>query len=140
MEPQISLDHIALAVPGLESALEALQKVFLTGGTPPEVVPGEKVRLSFLEVGGTRIEVLEPTSPESPVSRFLAGGGKGVHHLSFRVAGPDLESWCRDLLARGVPVLGGAPRPGAAGQQVIFIHPRATAGVLVEFNQGQEGR
>jgi len=137
--PRISLDHIALAVPRLEPALEALKRVFLAEASPPEEVSGEKVRLSFITVGGTRIEVLEGTSPESPVSRFLAGGGKGVHHLSFRLEGLDLAAWCRELVAGGVPVLGGGPRPGAAGQEVIFLHPRATAGVLVEFNQGKAG-
>jgi len=137
--PRLSLDHIALAVPQLEPALEALKKVFRAEASPPEEVAGEKVRLSFLSVGGTRIEVLEGTSPESPVSRFLAGGGKGVHHLSFRLEGIDLAAWCRELAAAGVPVLGGGPRPGAAGQEVIFLHPKATGGVLIEFNQGKAG-
>jgi len=135
---RITLDHIAIAVPRLEEAMGAWERVFPASASPPEEVPTEKVRLSFLKIGWTSIELLSATAPDSPVARFLEGGRSGVHHLSFRVEGMDLREWCEELKRRGVEVLGKGPRPGAEGRQVFFIHPRFTAGLLVEFSQRPE--
>jgi methylmalonyl-CoA/ethylmalonyl-CoA epimerase len=136
--PRISLDHIAIAVPSLEEALEAFRRLLPAAATPPEEVPSEQVRLSLLSVGGARIEVLEPTSKESPVGRFLSGGRRGVHHLSFRIDGVEIDEWFEELKRRGVEVLGAGPTPGGAGARVFFVHPRSTGGVLIEFSQAGE--
>jgi methylmalonyl-CoA/ethylmalonyl-CoA epimerase len=138
--PRLTLDHVALAVPHLEEALASLGRVFPGLPAPVEEVAGEKVRLSFLQVGATRLEVLEGTAPESPIRRFLEKGGKGVHHLSFRLEGMDLGEYCDELRRRGVEILGDGPRPGASGTRVLFLHPRSTAGVLVEVSQAWEER
>jgi methylmalonyl-CoA/ethylmalonyl-CoA epimerase len=136
--PRISLDHIAIAVPRLPEALAALEKVFGEAGSPPEEVASEKVRISFLSLGGARLEVLEATDPESPISRFVEGKRGGVHHLSFRLRGMAIEEFWQLLRSRGVELLGSGPHPGGAGASVFFVHPRSTAGVLVEFSQRPE--
>jgi methylmalonyl-CoA/ethylmalonyl-CoA epimerase len=138
MPARVRLEHIAIAVPRLEDALAALARVLPAPAGPPEEVPTEKVRVAMLDVGGAHLELVEGTSPESPVSRFLASGKSGVHHLSFVLEGVGLAEWCEELERRGVEVLG-RPRPGVGGRQVVFVHPRSTAGILVEFSEAPGG-
>ncbi|MGP8071870.1 MAG: methylmalonyl-CoA epimerase [Thermoplasmata archaeon] len=128
------LDHVGIAVPNLAEALEHWRP--LVGGPefPPELVPSNRVRVAFLHVGGTHVELLEPIDDASPVARFLASRGPGVHHLAFRVAKVDLA--LEEVRARGGRTVDTTGRPGARGRRVGFAHPSAFGGVLVEFVEG----
>jgi methylmalonyl-CoA/ethylmalonyl-CoA epimerase len=95
-------------------------------------VPTEKVRTAFLPVGESHLELLEPTDPTSVIARFLETR-KGIHHLCVEV--DDIEAALAELKRRGVALLDDAPRPGAGGCRVAFIHPRAAGGVLLELKQ-----
>jgi len=101
---------------------------------PAEDVPSNRVRVVFLSVGGAHVELLEPTDPESPVAKFLAARGEGVHHLAFRV--PSVDRALAEVVARGGRVVDRTARPGARGRRVGFAHPSAYGGVLVEFVEG----
>jgi methylmalonyl-CoA/ethylmalonyl-CoA epimerase len=96
-------------------------------------VPTEKVRAAFLPVGASRLELLEPTDPSSPIARFLEKRS-GLHHVCVVVE--DLEAALAELKAKGVALIDERPRPGAGGSRVAFVHPRAAAGVLLELKEG----
>ncbi len=130
---QRPLDHVAIAVASIEEALPVYE--LLTGGvgSPRERVESQGVDVVFVGTGVGRIELIEPTSPDSPVGRFLAKRGPGLHHLAYRV--PDLEAELARLSAAGVRLIDERPRPGAHGRLVAFIHPGSTGGVLIELVQ-----
>jgi len=128
------INHIGIAVKNIEASVpfyrDALGMVF--EGT--EEVAEQKVRVAFLAVGESRIELLEPTSPESPVAKFLEKNGEGIHHIAYEVA--DLEAALAALKAEGVRLIDETPRNGAHGTRIAFLHPKATGGVLTELCQG----
>ncbi len=125
------INHIGLAVKNIEASLpfyrDALGMVF--EGT--EEVAEQKVRVAFLAIGESRIELLEPTSDDSPVAKFLDKNGEGVHHLAYEVE--DLEKALADLKAQGVRLIDELPRKGAHGTSIAFLHPKSTGGVLTEL-------
>jgi methylmalonyl-CoA/ethylmalonyl-CoA epimerase len=123
--------HIAVAVPQLKQALESVEKVL--GVTPGHIeeVPDQKVRLQFVEIGGVRFEFLEPTTTDSPISRFIEKRGGGIHHLALYVT--DLDSKLKALKEKGIPLIDEVPRIGAEGCRIAFLHPKAMAGILVEL-------
>jgi methylmalonyl-CoA epimerase len=128
------LDHVGIAVPNLDEALTRWAPLAGAPELPPEVVPGQGVRVAFLVVGGSHLELLEPTDPSSPVARFLAGRAPGVHHLAFHVASVDTA--LREVRERGGRTVDPTGRLGARGRRVGFAHPAAFGGVLVEFVEG----
>lgn len=130
---QLPLDHVAIAVPSIARALPTYE--LLTGGAASEVeaVPSQGVLVAFVGEGTGRIELIEPSSPESPVGRFLQSRGPGLHHLAYRV--DDLENALRQLEGAGLRLIDNAPRPGAHGRLVAFIHPESTGGILIELVQ-----
>lgn len=131
------LDHIGIAVPDLEAALAPWNALGLVK-TAEELVGSEKVRVAFLPIGpGANIELLCPTDPASPISAFLQKRGPGVHHLCFKV--PDIDAAIKELQERGYQFVGEAPRPGAGGCRVAFLHPKSMGGVLVELTTGHSG-
>jgi methylmalonyl-CoA epimerase len=136
--PRFTLEHVAIAVPELIPALEAITRVLPLPVSPGEDVPQEKVRTAFLDMGGVRLEFLEPMGLGGPLDRFLAEGKRGLHHLSFRLEGVKIGEWFEELRKRGVRLIGDGPHPGSGSTQVFFVHPSSTAGVLVEFTQ-EEG-
>lgn len=101
---------------------------------PPEDVPSNRVRVAFVAVGETHIELLQPTDPSSPVAKFLESRGPGVHHLAFAV--PSVDAALDEVRQRGERVVDERARPGARGRRVGFAHPSAFGGVLVEFVEG----
>ncbi|MEO8349866.1 MAG: methylmalonyl-CoA epimerase, partial [Acidobacteriota bacterium] len=101
-----------------------------------ERVESQGVITAFLPVGGTRIELLEPTGADSPIAKFLAKRGPGVHHLCFAVG--DLEDALANLKARGFRLIHETPVPGADGRRVAFLHPSAGHGVLIELSEAEE--
>jgi methylmalonyl-CoA/ethylmalonyl-CoA epimerase len=129
----LPLDHVGVAVPSLEEATAILVPLLGADASPPETVLGHGVRVQFLGAGPARLELLEPTGPDSPIARHLERRGPGVHHLAYRVA--DLEATLRRLESDGVRLVDRTPRPGAGGHMVAFLHPRSAGGVLIELVQ-----
>ena len=132
--PKIGIvDHIGIAVRSLEKALTFYRDSLGLDATQPEDVPTEGVRVVFLPVGESRVELLEPLGPESPVTRFLEKRGEGIHHICLRVE--DMDRTLAALEERGVRVIQPAPRVGAGGRRIAFIHPSSTGGVLLELKE-----
>jgi len=127
----MKLDHVGIVVPNLSEAIERWRPTLGPPESPPEEVPGSQVRVAFFSSGETHIELVEPSGPESPVSKFLAARGGGIHHLAFAV--PDVDAALAEVAARGGRLIDSVGRPGARGRRVGFAHPAAFAGVLVEF-------
>ncbi len=132
----MKLDHIGVAVGDLKTAGAAWSKVTRAAG-PPEDVGGQGVRVQFCDFEGGAIELLAAAGDDTPVGRFLARRGEGLHHIAFRV--PDIRAALGDLEAQGARLIDREPRPGAHGTEVAFVHPSAFAGVLVELVQHPEG-
>lgn len=127
----LKIDHLGIAVPNLAEAVKAWEILGLRIDGIHDV-PTEKLRAAFLPVGDVRLELLEPTEPDSVIGRFLESR-KGLHHICVEV--DDIEAALTELKARGVQLLDEAPRVGAGGCRVAFVHPRSAAGVLLELKQ-----
>jgi methylmalonyl-CoA/ethylmalonyl-CoA epimerase len=127
----LKIDHLGIAVPSLDQAIAAYEALgFRVEATHD--VPTEKVRAAFLPVGESHLELLEPTDPSSVIARFLEKRS-GLHHVCVLV--DDLDAALADMKARGVPLLDQAPRVGAGGCRVAFVHPKGASGVLLELKQ-----
>jgi methylmalonyl-CoA/ethylmalonyl-CoA epimerase len=127
------INHIGIAVKNIEASVPFYRDVLGMAYEGSEEVAEQKVRVAFLAVGESRIELLEPTSPDSPVAGFLEKNGEGTHHIAYEVA--DLEGALSDLRAAGVKLIDQSPRCGAHGALIAFLHPKATGGVLTELCQ-----
>ena len=125
------LHHIGIAVRSLDEALPHYRDGLGLPFEGIEDVPSEQVRVAMLTLGESRIELLEPTADESPIAKFLEKRGPGVHHLAFEVE--SAQEIVEVLLDGGAPIIGDAPREGAHGTQVAFLHPRYLGGVLAEL-------
>jgi methylmalonyl-CoA/ethylmalonyl-CoA epimerase len=130
----MKVDHLGIAVPDLADALGLWTRLLGVEGSPPEEVESQMVRVSFVDVGSTHLEFLAPTQPDSPIGRFVAERGGGLHHLAFRV--PNVDQTLATLAARGFQLIDRTGRPGARGRRVGFVHPKSTGHVLVEFVEG----
>jgi methylmalonyl-CoA/ethylmalonyl-CoA epimerase len=128
------LDHVAIAVRDLDAAIALYRDVLGLTLEHVEEVKTEGVRVAIFGKGMGRIEIMEPTSPDSAVGRFLEKKGEGLHHICIEV--DDIEASMDGLRAQGAPLLDEKPRPGAGGARVCFVHPRGARGVLVELRQG----
>lgn len=126
----MKLDHIGVVVASLSEALKHWEPILGTPSSPPEEVPGG-VRVAFLSAGGPHLELVEPTGPDSTVSKFLAGRGGGLHHIAFAV--PDVDAALQEVARRGGRLIDARGRPGARGRRVGFCHPSSFGGVLVEY-------
>ncbi|PYQ02276.1 MAG: methylmalonyl-CoA epimerase [Acidobacteria bacterium] len=127
----MKIDHLGIAVPSLAEAIRAYEALGFTVQSTEEV-PSEKVRVAFLPVGESRLELLEPTEAGSVIARFLQKRS-GLHHVCVLVE--DIEAALAELRAKGVSLIDETPRPGAGGSRVAFVHPRAAGGVLLELKQ-----
>jgi len=125
-----ALDHLGIAVRSLADAKVLYEKLGLAI-SPEEVVAGENVRVVMVPVGETRLELLEPTSGDSVIAKFIAKRGEGLHHISIRV--PDLKAAVQKLQAEGTRLVSDEIKTGAGGQRYIFLHPSSTSGVLIEL-------
>ncbi len=135
MTEELSLDHIGIAVPSISEGVALYRALGLElDGT--EAVAEQGVNVGFLRIGDTRIELLEPLGPESPIARHLERRGPGIHHLCLRV--PDIRLVMARLRDAGYLLLSDEPERGAHGALVCFIHPRAATGVLIELSQPSE--
>lgn len=126
------MDHIGIAVKDLNAGLRAYVDQLGMRLMETEEVPTENVKVAILFSGETRVELLEPTSEKSPISGFLKKRGEGIHHLAFSVDRIDDEV-TRLRGSKGVQLIEPAPRPGAQGSKVAFIHPKSAGGVLIEL-------
>lgn len=123
--------HIGVAVENIEAALSFYRDVLgLTPGYPEQADGARIVSLSF---GESEVELLEPQSPESPIAKFLAKRGPGIHHVCYRVA--DLDKALAAAAAAGYRLVDQVPRVGAGGHRIAFIHPKSTAGILIELTE-----
>lgn len=126
------LDHIGIAVESITEAMRFYEALGLALDGD-EVVPGQGVRVGFLPVGDTRLELLEPIEPDSPIARHLDRRGPGMHHICFSV--PDIRAAMERLSEAGYRLLSDEPEPGAHGCLVCFVHPKSAGGVLIELSQ-----
>lgn len=133
MVPESRLEHVAIAVHDLEAAIAVYSAILGQPESGRESVESEGVQVAFFDLDGPRIELLEPTGADTAVGRFLERRGPGLHHIAFDV--PDIEDAIRRCTAAGLETVGAAPRKGAGGRQVAFLHPGGTAGVLIELSQ-----
>jgi methylmalonyl-CoA/ethylmalonyl-CoA epimerase len=124
------VDHIAIAVKNVEEALKNYQKILNVDHLEIEEVSNEKVRVAMLTLQDTRIELMEPTSPDSPITKFLQERGEGIHHIA--ITADDIEKDVARASANGMKMLGGL-RTGSYGRRITFIHPKSLHGVLTEF-------
>ncbi len=127
------INHIGIAVKNIETATPFYRDVLGMTFEGTEEVAEQKVRVAFLQIGESRIELLEPTSPDSPVAKFLEKNGEGIHHIAYEV--DDLEAALADLQAKDVRLIDQTPRKGAHGASIAFIHPKSSGGVLTELCQ-----
>ena len=125
------LHHVAIVVPSIEEARKTYEGVLGMSAGEVEHVPDQKVNVLVLHAGTQRIELVEPAADDSPVQGFIAKRGGGLHHLAYLV--DDLAAALDMLAAAGVRLIDSAPRPGAHGTRIAFIHPKATGGVLTEL-------
>lgn len=125
------IDHIAIVVDDIESALGFWRDVLGLELDHVEEVPEQQSLVTFLPVGGSEIELVEPTSDDSGVARYLKKHGPGMHHICLQVEA--LESTLAELKAKGVHLINETPLEGSGGKRLAFIHPKSTQGVLVEL-------
>ena len=125
-----TIDHLGIAVKSLAAAKNIYETLGLSV-SPEETVEAEQVRLVMVPVGESRLELLEPTSDNSPIAKFIAKRGEGLHHVSLRV--PDLAAAVERLKKDGVRLVSNDIKVGAGGHRYIFIHPSSAGGVLLEL-------
>lgn len=132
------IDHLGIAVRSLDESVKYYETALGLKCKHREEVPSQKVRTAFFTVGQTHIELLEPTSEESPIAKFLAKNGEGIHHVAFGT--DDIDMQLQGAKSAGVQLIHEKPFDGAGGKLVAFLHPKSTHGVLTEFcSEKKEG-
>ncbi len=125
------IDHIGIAVKSLDEAIEFYEKTFGLKCENIEEVASQKVKTAFFAVGEVHLELLQPTSPDSPIAKFLESKGPGVHHIAY--ATDDVQEQLDLASSEGCKLINESPVDGAGGKKVAFLHPKSTFGVLSEF-------
>lgn len=125
------IEHIGIAVKSLDAAIPYYENVLGLKCYNIEEVADQKVKTAFFKVGEVKIELLEPTSDESTIAKFIEKKGEGVHHIAYAVEG--IEGSLEEAEGKGVQLIDKAPRKGAEGLTIAFLHPKSTMGVLTEF-------
>ncbi len=131
------IDHVGVAVEGIDAALPFYTSVLKLELVHRETVPEQGVEAALLDVGDGHIELVAPLGPETGVAKFLAKRGPGLHHVAYRVA--DIDATLATLAAQGTRLIDQTPRIGIRGSKVAFLHPASTGGVLTEIVQPTEG-
>ena len=129
----MKINHLGIATKGIDEALKFWSDALGLENVHTEIVEDQKVRVAMLPIGESRVELLEPTSDDSPISKFLEKRGPGIHHIAVEV--DDIEASLAQLKAKGMRLIDEIPRVGAEGCLVAFVHPAATNGVLLELVQ-----
>jgi methylmalonyl-CoA/ethylmalonyl-CoA epimerase len=125
------IDHVGVAVNNLDEALAVYEKALGLKHEKVTVVDSQKVKVAFLRVGDSRIELLEPISKDSTLETFLEKRGEGIHHIALKVVG--IDSMLKKLKNQGVTLIDETPRAGAEGGRIAFLHPKSVKGVLLEL-------
>ena len=133
---QFVLDHLGVAVESLAQAVDFYERTLGLSVSGYETIPQEKTNVALLPLGETRLELLEPTETDSPIGRFLAKRGAGLHHICLRV--PDLRATVARLRESGVRLVNPEPAVGAGGHRYVFVHPESAGGVLLELVEDKE--
>ena len=126
------IEHLGIAVQNIAEVLPYYTDVLGLEFYKEEVVEDQKVKTAFLKVGEVKIELLEPTCPESTIQKFLDNGGRGIHHVAFKVEDGVTEALAQ-CEANGIRLIDKAPRTGADGLKIAFLHPKSTCGILTEL-------
>lgn len=129
-----NIDHVAIAVQDLDVALADLKEQYGAEPVSRETVESQGVEEAMIAIGGSNLQILQPLSAESPVGRFLARRGQGLHHVAFAV--PDIDAALEHLAATGTRLIDEEPRVGGGGHRIAFVHPSAFGGTLVELVEG----
>jgi methylmalonyl-CoA/ethylmalonyl-CoA epimerase len=127
------IDHVGIAVPNIEEALKFWTTGMQTTVAHAEEVAAQKVKVAFLPMGETNIELLEPTDPTGAVGQALQKRGPGIHHICFEVE--DIRAALAHLKAQGMTLINQEPVPGAHNKLVAFVHPKSSGGILIELSQ-----
>ncbi|MEZ2339184.1 methylmalonyl-CoA epimerase [Mucilaginibacter sp. RCC_168] len=127
------VEHIGIAVSDIKTASDIYEKLLNTGIYKTELVEQEGVETAFLKTGPNKIELLQATHADSPIAKFIAKKGEGIHHIAFEV--DDIEAEMLRLKNEGFVLLSDKPKPGADNKLVCFVHPKSAGGVLVELCQ-----
>ena len=127
------IEHLGIAVTNLQASIDVFEKLLNTTCYKMEEVISEGVRTAFFQVGESKIELLEATNPDSPIAKFLARQGGGIHHIAFEVE--DIEFEMERLAALDFVLIQQTPKEGADNKRIAFLHPKSTNGVLVELCQ-----
>lgn len=127
--------HIGIAVKSLEESLHVFKNILGMNYGGEEEVEEQNVKVAFLPVGESEIELLESTSPEGNIAKFIEKKGEGMHHIAFEVE--NLDAMLEDLQKKGVQLIDKEPRYGAGGARIAFVHPKSTNGILVELCEHQ---
>ena len=125
------VDHVGIAVSNLDEAIKLYKDVLGLELHGVEVVEEQKVKVAFLPVGDTEVELLESTSPEGPIARYIEAKGQGIQHIAFQV--DNIETALEEMKSKGVRLIDEKPRYGAGGAKIAFLHPKSTNGVLIEL-------
>ncbi|MBN2259341.1 MAG: methylmalonyl-CoA epimerase [Clostridiales bacterium] len=129
----LKVDHIGIAVKNLDETLEFYTDVLGLEVQGSEIVEEQKVRVAFLPIGDSEIELLESTDPDGPIARFIEKNGEGIQHIAFKV--DDIEEAIEHMKAKGMRMIDEQPRYGAGGAKIAFVHPKSSNRVLVELTQ-----
>jgi len=125
------IDHIGIAVKSIKETSELLSNILGLKVAGEEIVEEQKVKVAFLPLGDSELELLESTSPEGPITRFIEKKGEGIQHIAFRVN--NIEEVLKQIKKEGVRLIDEKPRYGAGGAKIAFLHPKSTNGILVEL-------
>lgn len=127
------IEHIGITVKDMDSAIKIYEQLLNTKCYKIEEVASEGVKTAFFKIGESKIELLEATNPESPIAKFIEKRGVGMHHIAFDVT--DIEAEIERLIAEGFQLIQKTPKNGADNKKIAFLHPKSTAGLLVELCQ-----
>jgi len=131
------IEHVGIAVTDLNAAIAVYEKLLGAAPYAVEEVADQHVRTAFFRVGESKIELLESTSPDGPIAKFIARRGEGIHHIAYAV--DDVRSALGGLAAGGARLIDTAPRAGAEGLAIAFVHPASACGVLTELTENPRG-
>lgn len=129
----MKVDHIGIAVKNLEESLKFYQDVMGLDLAGTEVVEEQKVKVAFLPIGDTEVELLESTDADGPIAKYIDKKGEGIQHIAYKVE--NIEEAIEGMKAKGVRMIDEKPRYGAGGAKIAFCHPKSTNGVLIELCQ-----
>ena len=133
MFKSLRVDHIGIAVKDLAQAKKFYTETLGTEATGEEVVEQQKVKVCFIPCGDSELELLESTSPDGPIAKYIEKNGEGIQHVAIRV--DNIENALADLKAKEIRLIDQTPRYGAGGASIAFVHPKATGGILLELSQ-----